>query len=181
MQLYFKGIPYISTISPPPHHIPTIAPALRRVAKKSGLNVVFKSGQKLRNILTTKCAPKKDLKQQKGIYRYDCPCGKKYVGQTSRKISIRGKEHQRAAERGNWKHSGISAHKQWCDEPVDWDNPVVLDTLTGKNKTVLQYNLRLRESLYIAKENCGPGHGLNEDWGGHLFTRVWHPLFQKMQ
>ena len=26
-----------------------------------------------------------------------------------------------------------------------------------------------------------PGHGLNEDWGGHLHTRAWHPLFQKMR
>ena len=142
---------------------------------------MFKSGQKLRNILGSKCAPKKDPKEQKGIYRYDCPCGKKYVGQTSRKICIRGKEDQKAAERGVWKHSGLSAHKQFCDEPVDWDNPVVLDTMTGKNKLALQYNLRLRESLHIAKENSGPGYGLNEDWGGHLYTRVWHPLFQKMR
>ena len=94
--------------------------------------------------------------------------------------SIRGKEHQKAAERGRWGHSGISAHKQFCDEAVDWDNPVVLDAMTGKNKAALQYDLRLRESLHIAKENCGPGFGLNEDWGGHLYTRVWHPLFQKM-
>ena len=51
----------------------------------------------------------------------------------------------------------------------------------AKKKSALQYNLRLRESLHIAKENCGPGYGLNEDWGGHLYTRVWHPLFQKMR
>ena len=94
---------------------------------------------------------------------------------------MRGKEHQRAAERGNVRNSGIALHKQFCDAPVDWDNPVVLDTLSGKNKASLQYDLRLRESLHIAKENSGPGIGLNEDWGGYLYTRVWHPLFEKMQ
>ena len=161
-------------------YIPTIASALKRVAKKAGLNVVFKGGKKLRNILTTKCAERKDPTHEKGIYRFDCPCGQKYVGQTSRKIITRGREHGKAAERGNWSHSGISAHKQHCDRPIDWEKPTVLDTMTGKNKLALQYNLRLRESLHIAKENCGPGHGLNEDWGGHLYTRVWHPLFQKM-
>ena len=162
-------------------YIPTISNALRRVAKKSGLNVVFKSGQKLRNIIGTRCAEKRDQRQQKGIYRFDCPCGQKYVGQTSRKIAVRGKEHGKVVERGNWSHSGISAHKQTCDHPIDWENPIVLDTMTAKNKLALQYNLRLRESLHIAKENCGPGYGLNEDWGGHLHTRVWHPLFQKIR
>ena len=134
-----------------------------------------------KRILGTKCAPKKDLRQQKGVYRFDCGCGKKYVGQTARKIVIRGKEHGKAVQRGDWKHSGISAHKQHCDLHIDWENPVILDTMTGKKKLPLQYDLRLRESLHIAKENCGPGHGLNEDWGGHLYTRAWHPLFQKMQ
>ena len=88
---------------------------------------------------------------------------------------------QKNFQRGHWSHSGLSAHKQLSDKPIDWDNPKVLYTLTEKNKALHQYDLRLRESLHIAKENCGPGFGLNEDWGGHLFTRVWHPLFQKMQ
>ena len=60
------------------------------------------------------------------------------------------------------------------------EKPVVLDTMTGKKKLAFQYNLGLRESLHISKENLWPGHGLNEDWGGHLYTPVWHPLFQKM-
>ena len=106
------------------------------------------------------------------------------MGQTCRKILTRGREHGKAVEKlekANWSHSGVCAHKQECDLPIDWEKPAVLDTMTGKNKTSLQYNLRLRESLHIAKENCGPGFGLNEDWGGHLQTRVWHPLFQKMR
>ena len=52
--------------------------------------------------------------------------------------------------------------------------------MTGKNKTALYYDIRLCESLWIAKEKCGPGHGLNEDWGGHLRTRAWLPLFEKV-
>ena len=37
-----------------------------------------------------------------------------------------------------------------------------------------------KNSRKRAKENTGPGHGLNEDWGGHLRTRAWLPLFSKM-
>ena len=85
---------------------------------------------------------------------------------TTRKFSTRSKEHKKAYETQKWTHSGIVAHKQNCDQPIDWDNPTILDTMTGKNKTALYYDIRLRESLWIAKEKCGPGHGLNEDWGG---------------
>ena len=161
-------------------YIPSISNALKRTAKKAGFNVTFRSGRKLRSILCTNCKTKRDPHQQKGIYMFTCPCGKKYVGQTVRKIATRGKEHGKAVEKAQWGHSGISTHKQTCDLPIDWEKPAVLETMSGKSKLALQYNLRLRESLYIAKENTGPGHGLNEDWGGHLHTRVWHPLFEKM-
>ena len=80
-----------------------------------------------------------------------------------------------------WTHSGIVAHKQDCPLQVEWDNPEILDSLRGKNKSALDYNLRLRESLYIAKENTGPGYGLNEDWGGYLKSRTWLPVFSRMQ
>ena len=52
--------------------------------------------------------------------------------------------------------------------------------MSGKNRTALYFDIRLRESLWIAKENSGPGHGLNEDWGGHLRSRAWLPVFDKM-
>ena len=87
---------------------------------------------------------------------------------------------QKAFETQKWTHSGIVAHKQVCDQLIDWENPKILDTMTGKNKTALYFDIRLRESLWIAKENSGPGHGLNEDWGGHLRTRTWLPVFEKM-
>ena len=90
------------------------------------------------------------------------------------------KEHKKAAEVGKWSHSGIVAHKEHCPLPVDWDNPTVLDTLNGKNKRALQYNLRLRESIHIQNEDTGPGRGLNEDWGGHLHTRAWLPALRKI-
>ena len=91
------------------------------------------------------------------------------------------KEHRRALETEKWSHSGIVAHKQECPLQVDWENPEILDSLRGKNKAALDYNLRLRESLYIAKENTGPGYGLNEDWGGYVKTRTWLPVFSRMQ
>ena len=73
--------------------------------------------------------------------------------------------------------TGITPEFQLINS-IDWENPVKLDTMTGKSKFALQYDLRLRECLHIAKENTGPGHGLNEDWGA-TFTHVHGTLFSK--
>ena len=40
-------------------------------------------------------------------------------------------EEEEAIEKGNWPHSGISQRKQECLEEVDWENPKVLETMSG--------------------------------------------------
>ena len=141
---------------------------MRRIAKKAGLKLTNRSGTKLKDILGSPNKTKIDPQHKKGVYCHQCPCDPKakYVGMTTRKFTTRSKEHKKAFETQKWTHSGIVAHKQVCDQPIDWENPKILDTMTGKNKTALYFDIRLRESLWIAKENSGPGHGLNEDWGG---------------
>ena len=64
--------------------------------------------------------------------------------------------------------------------PVDWDNPKVLKTMSGKNKKGLAYSLKIREALEIKRQNCGPGQGLNEDFGAYVKTAQWNPVFHEM-
>ena len=118
----------------------------------------------------------------KGIYLLKCTCNEKaiYVGQTIRSICQRCQEHKKAAEKENWAHSGISQHKQTCKAPVDWENPTVLATMSGKNKKRLAYDLKVREALEIRRNNCGPGLGLNEDMGAYVKTSQWDPVLRKM-
>ena len=153
------------------------------VLKKAGIKPSFKSGRKLKDALCSKNKSKIDQREKKGIYCLKCPCtpSAKYVGMTARKIATRTNEHKKAVENKKWSHSGITAHKENCPLPVDWDNPQILDTMNAKNKKSLNFNLRLRESIHIAKENTGPGYGLNEDWGGYLKSRIWLPVFRTMQ
>ena len=67
-----------------------------------------------------------------------------------------------------------------CQEPVDWENPDLLKTIWGKNKKKLAYELKVREALEIKRHNCGPGHGLNEDYGAYVKTTQWNPVFHDM-
>ena len=52
--------------------------------------------------------------------------------------------------------------------------------MAGKNKKKLNYDLKVREAFEIKKANCGPGKGLNEDWGAYIKTDAWNPVFNTM-
>ena len=162
-------------------YIPGLSYRLKRALTKAGVNTVFKSGRKLVNILCDKNKTKTDPSEKKGVYRYTCPKRKKvYIGQTSRSCQIRWKEHKRAIEKGQWSHSGISQHHQHCDEPFDTANCEVIKTMSNKNKKKLNYDLKVWEAFKIKKHNCGPGRGLNEDWGAYVKTDAWNPVFSTM-
>ena len=155
---------------------------IRRTLNEAGINTCATSGQKLGQTLCGKNKTHPEQKQRKGIYQLSCPCDAKsiYVGQTIRAIDRRCLEHKTAAEKGNWQHSGISQHKELCKEPVDWEDPKILKTMSGKNKKSLAYSLKIREALEIKRQNCGPGQGLNEDFGAYVKTAQWNPVFHGM-
>ena len=125
---------------------------------------------------------KHDPVHKPGVYEFQCPCSDKakYVGQTTRSILTRGKEHCRAATTGKWSHSGITAHKETCKEEIDWTKPTVLINKSHKNKRKLNYDLKVREALKIKLCNCGPGQGVNEDFGAYVKTTMWNPVFHQM-
>ena len=53
-------------------------------------------------------------------------------------------------------------------------------TKTNKNKSRLTYDLKVREALEIKRRGCGPGLGLNEDFGAYVKTSMWNPVFHQM-
>ena len=149
---------------------------IKRALTKAGVNTVFKSGTKLANILCNKNKTKIEPNKKKGIYRYTCKkCNKVYIGQTA----CSWREHARAIEKGQWNHSGITQHHQHCDA-FDMSSFEVIKTMSGKNKKKLNYDLKVAEALEIKKANCGPGRGLNEDWGAYVKTDAWNPVFNTM-
>ena len=118
-------------------------------------------------------------KKRKGIYRKWCPThDTSYIGETNRSIEIRDKEHEKAAEKGQWSHSGVTQHREHCDAIIE--EAEVIETLQNKNKNKLKYDLRIKEALYIKKYNCGPGYGMNEDWGAYVKTTAWTPVFNRI-
>ena len=171
-QKMFACIPYI----------PEVAHPLRRVLAKAGVNTIFSSGQKLKNILCGKNKTKPPPEKKKGVYRYQCPCSDKavYVGQTARACDLRWKEHKSAIQRQNWQHSGISQHYQTCDKGFNVENASVITTMQSKSKKKTMYDLKVREALEIRRNKCGPGKGLNFDMGAYVKTDIWDPVLHTM-
>ena len=163
-------------------YIPEISHPLKRVLKKAGVTTIFTSGPKLQNILCGANKTRPDPQTKKGVYRYQCPCSEKsvYVGQTARACDQRWKEHGNAIRNGNWNHSGISQHHEHCTHDFDPLNASVITTAQGKSKRKLMYDLKIREALEIRRNQCGPGHGLNEDMGAYVKTDIWDPVLRTM-
>ena len=176
----------LSEEEPKPYIVMTYLPKgvyhqMKRACKKAGVQLITRPGTKLKDLY---CVPNRTHHEpfkKPGIYKLQCSCSNAstYVGQTIRPIAIRGKEHQQAAQKGNWAHSGIAQHKEHCNADVDW-KPEVIKNMSNKNKKRLTYNLKVREALEIRRNNCGPGSGLNEDFGAYVRTTQWNPVFHQM-
>lgn len=71
------------------------------------------------------------------IYKYSCPCGALYIGETMRRLDIRMKEHEK-------KKSSIQEHLKTCGEIFDRGKfSVVASGLKGK------LSRKKYETLYI--------------------------------
>ena len=154
---------------------------MRRACDKAGVKLITKPGTKLKDMLCSANKTRHDPSHKPGEYKLSCPCSPNatYIGQTIWTIQMRGKEHRTATEKGNWSHSGICQHKENCHSNVNWE-PEVIVNMSNKNKRKLTYNLKVREALEIRCHNCGPGKGLNEDFGAYVRTTQWNPVFHEM-
>ena len=62
-----------------------------------------------------------------------------------------------------------------CDGQIE--GPTIICTMNAKTKAKLKRDLRIREVLEIQRHNCGPGQGMNEDWGSYVKTTQWGPVY----
>ena len=87
-----------------------ISEDIRRVCRRYGMKVAFKSGRSLCLVLTKV----KDLlpieKQSKVVYRIPCSCDKAYIGQTRRRFETWLKEQQKLCQKGTLEMSVVVEH-----------------------------------------------------------------------
>jgi predicted GIY-YIG superfamily endonuclease len=64
---------------------------------------------------------------QLGIYSIPCECGRSYIGETSRPLAVRLREHRHNLQQGLLEKSKLAQHAYEEDHRVGWDDARVLE------------------------------------------------------
>ena len=131
---------------------------IRRVCRKFGLKVVFRSGLSIRSMLTRVKDTLGMEKRSKVVYQIPCSCGKKYIGETVRRLETRMKEHRDACQKGALEKSALAEHAWQNHHPIKWEEATVIDQ-ARTNKELL-----LKEAIHIRLQHSQ----LNRDGGLEL-------------
>ena len=152
--------------------IPGVSTKLRKVYRKAGYKVVFKSGKNLGNILTSRNKDKLPKNSYPGVYKIPCSCGiTAYRGETKKKISSRTKEHKTDMEKQKWDKSAVAMHSKDCNGRIEFENT---ETVAVENN---RFNRKVREAIEIQKHDCYFNDGgINQDRGQYVSTKFWMPM-----
>ena len=117
------------------------------------------------------------------VYKIPCKqCPKAYVGESSRKLSVRLKEHisdvdkasqatytraQRKASESTFHKSALTDHATQVNHLIDWDNTKVVGRESDRDRRWIREAIRIRQEGQRA---------LNRDGGNTYLPRIWNPL-----
>ena len=122
--------------------IPGVSTKLKKVYRKAGYKVAFKSGQNLKGILTSKNKTKLPKNSFPGVYKIPCSCGKTpYRGETKKKICTRAAEHEKYIENGEWEKSGVAAHSCQCEGIINFEKTETVKIIYNR------FDRKVRETL----------------------------------
>ena len=138
------NIPYVRGISETIHKI---------VKKCCGdkLQVVYSCKNTLRKMLSH-VKPKQKPLLKNCVYKIECECAAKYIGQTTRALKTRVKEHKDAIKKtqdeSNKNHNRLALHAQKTNHKVDFENVSVVHFENKWNKRLVAESMAM-----IANEN----------------------------
>ena len=113
--------------------------SLKKICKRYGVDMHFKGGRTLKNILVSPKDPDKITNKNSVIYSYSCgsiDCGEEYIGESGRTFGERYKEHLKAP-------SPIFQHQSIIDHETSIENFKII----GREDNSLARTIK--ESIYI--------------------------------
>ena len=136
-----------------------ISESMKKTCNEYGVQVYFKGGNTIKNLLM---APKdQDTIQKKSgvIYRYQCDrveCDEEYIGKSSRTFGERFKEHPKACS-PIYDHSNITGHN------VTMEN---FSIVAREDQNLCRW---IKETVYIRVNNLS----LNKNIGKYHLPHMW--------
>ena len=132
---------------------------LKKVCSKHGMQVYFKGGNTINNLLVVPKDQGPIQKKSGVIYRYKCDrvdCDEEYIEESSRAYEERFKEHQKAPY-PIYDHFNTTGHN------ITIDN----SSIVGREDQIL--NRAIKEALYIRVNNPS----LNGNIGKYHLPHIW--------
>ena len=155
-----------------------------RIFKRHGIQCALKPNNTLRSMLVRPKDPRPLLETSDCVYRIPCTnCDTPYIGETSRHLKVRIKEHQdsvgtvatrkytraRASQATEEEHkSALADHAAQLNHTIDWDNTSLLATHCSNKK-----GRWIREAIHVRSEKKGT---LNRNEGGYELSHTWDSL-----
>ena len=136
-----------------------IGESLKKICKKHGVDIYFKGGQTLKNILVSPKDKDRITSKNSVIYSYTCrsiDCGEEYIGESGRTFGERYKEHLKAPS-PIFQHQVISAHETSIEN----------FKIIGREDNSLARTIK--ESMYIRVNNPT----LNKNIGKYNLPHIW--------
>ena len=137
-------------------YVRDLSEAVQRVLTPLGVRVSFHPNTTLRQLLVRPkdCIPTEELA---GVV-YEVPCAEcraTYVGQTSRCLEKRMKEHRKAVESGDCANSALAEHMWSHHHLVDWENMRVLEQEPRLYHRLTLESIHIRSHLNTLNRNSG--------------------------
>ena len=108
-------------------HTPYVS-RLKRTLANNGAVVVHKSNTCMRGLYKLNNSAVNKLDCRNVVYKVQCAdCNLQYIGETTRKLSTRLREHQLAANKGQVSHSALSQHLSVNKHTFHLEDVVILD------------------------------------------------------
>ena len=142
-----------------------LSDSIKKSCKKCGVQVYFKGGQTIKNLLMVPKDKDPITKKSGVIYRYKCDengCDEEYIGESARTFAERFKEHQKAPS-PIFDHCNISGHK------------VNIDNFTKVGREDQNLTRTIKEALCIRVNDPS----LNRNIGKYHLPCIWDEVLHK--
>lgn len=144
-----------------------VSEKIGKILSKHNIKTIFKPPPKVREFLSS---PKDKIPlNTPGVYNVPCSCGKSYIGETKRSISIRLKEHIKAIQNNALEKSAIAEHLY--DEPSHY---IHFEKASILSKERFYIPRLVREAIEIKRRpNFNRDHSFN-------LAKAWDPVLSRL-
>jgi predicted GIY-YIG superfamily endonuclease len=121
-----------------------VSEKFKHIGNRYNIRTIFKTRHTLRSSLMKTRTERDPLQKAQCIYCIPCECGRNYIGETDRPLSMRLWQHRHNLQQGLLEKSKLAQHAYEESHRVGWDDAKILDI--ERNSRCRKY----KESAHMA-------------------------------